>query len=99
MFLDLISALQNRGLSTPILTNRILLLTLSCSFLAQLGLIYLAPLQQIFQTEALVARDFGVVCALAGVSFVAHEGRRRWERALERESMALGRGVGGMDVV
>jgi Ca2+-transporting ATPase len=83
--------LQSRGLFTGIRTNRILLLTLSVSFLAQLGLIYIPLLQHIFQTEALGFRDLGVVLSLASLSFAGHEVRRHYERLKERESM--GRGV------
>jgi len=94
VFLDLISALQNRGLFTQLLTNRILLITLSTSFLAQLALIYVPLLQHIFQTEALAFRDLGIVLALAAGSFVCHEGRRVFERGLERKIMDIG--IGGM---
>ena len=91
VFLDLVSALQSRGLFTGIATNKILLLTLSISSLSQLGLIYIPLLQHIFQTEALGFRDLGVVVMLASVSFGGHEVRRHYERAKEREGMIRGR--------
>lgn len=90
VFLDLVSALQNRGLFTSLTTNRILLLTLSISFLAQLGLVYIPLLQSIFQTEALGFRDLGVVISLAALSFAGHEVRRHYERVKEREGMGRG---------
>ena len=40
-------------------------LSVGCSLLAQLAVIYCAPLQAIFQTEALGARDLASICALA----------------------------------
>ncbi|KAL8293642.1 hypothetical protein RQP46_000343 [Phenoliferia psychrophenolica] len=69
VFLDLASALQNRGLNVPLLfgaPNKLLLLTVSISFLAQLSLIYVPFLQSVFQTEALSFRDFSVLLTIAG---------------------------------
>ena len=66
--------------------NRMLFLTISISFLCQLALIYAAPLQHIFQTEALSARDLFMLLGLAATSMGLHEGRRWWERKVnERE--------------
>ena len=68
------------------LRNRMLFLTISISFICQLGLIYVPPLQHIFQTEALNARDLLMLLGLAATSMVLHEGRRWWERKInERE--------------
>ncbi|KAK4704970.1 hypothetical protein P7C70_g1229, partial [Phenoliferia sp. Uapishka_3] len=50
VFLDLASALQNRGLNVPLLfgsPNKLLLLTVSISFIAQLSLIYVPWLQSL----------------------------------------------------
>ncbi|KJE02993.1 Ca2+-transporting ATPase [Cryptococcus gattii NT-10] len=80
VFLDLVSALQNRGLTTPMFRNRMLFLTISVSFICQLALIYIPLLQHIFQTEALSARDLFMLLGLAGTSMGLHEGRRWWER-------------------
>ncbi|CAD6581870.1 MAG: High affinity Ca2+/Mn2+ P-type ATPase-like protein [Tremellales sp. Tagirdzhanova-0007] len=86
VFLDLVSALQNRGLTCALFRNRMLFLTISISFICQLGLIYVPPLQHIFQTEALSARDLLTLLVLAASSMGAHEGRRWWERKInERE--------------
>ena len=72
-----------------------LFLTVSVSFVAQLALVYVSPLQHIFQTEALSARDLLMLLGLAATSMGAHEGRRWWERKLvEREIFELT--VGGM---
>ncbi|KZV79495.1 HAD-like protein, partial [Exidia glandulosa HHB12029] len=85
VFLDLVSALQNRGLSCGILHNRMLLTTVSASFCAQLGLIYVPFMQRIFQTQSLESRDLMHLLALAGASFSLHEVRRRYERRLNAE--------------
>ncbi|EJD46936.1 calcium-transporting P [Auricularia subglabra TFB-10046 SS5] len=82
VFLDLVSALQNRGLSCGILQNRMLLTTVSVSFCAQLALIYVPFMQTIFLTESLESQDLFHLLALAGTSFALHEGRRRYERRL-----------------
>lgn len=84
VFLDLVSAIQNRGLGCGLTQNRMLIATVAISFLSQLGLIYLPFMQAIFQTEALPLDDLFLLFALAGSSFVLHEGRRRYERALNQ---------------
>ncbi|CDZ96883.1 calcium-transporting atpase [Phaffia rhodozyma] len=85
VFLDLASAIQNRGLSCRLVQNKMLFLTCSISFLAQLGLIYLPFLQGVFQTQALSLRDFGTVLAFGLGSVTLHEGRRMWERSIIEE--------------
>ncbi|EST09416.1 Cation-transporting P-type ATPase, N-terminal [Kalmanozyma brasiliensis GHG001] len=96
VFLDLVSAVQNRGLYTAITANRMLGLTVSISLVAQLGMVYLPPLQGVFQTTGLALGDLVFLAAIAGVSFVLHEGRRFVERrVVERElgeSAAVGSG-------
>lgn len=82
VFLDLVSAIQNRGLTCPMFRNRMLTLAVGISFFVQLGLIYVAPLQHIFQTEALSARDLLMLLGLAATSMGLHEGRRWYERGL-----------------
>ncbi|KIR36499.1 calcium-transporting P-type ATPase, PMR1-type [Cryptococcus deuterogattii MMRL2647] len=95
VFLDLVSALQNRGLTTPMFRNRMLFLTISVSFICQLALIYIPLLQHIFQTEALSARDLFMLLGLAGTSMGLHEGRRWWERK-QVEAEILEKSVGAM---
>lgn len=95
VFLDLVSALQNRGLTCPMFRNRMLFLTVSISFLAQLGLVYIPLLQHIFQTEALSARDLLLLIGLAATSMGLHEGRRWWERKVSEREIFEG-GVGAM---
>jgi len=82
VFLDLISAIQNRGLGCGLTQNRMLVTTVSVSFLVQLTLIYVPFMQAIFQTEALQLQDLFTLLALAGTSMVLHEGRRRYERSV-----------------
>ncbi len=84
VFLDLISAIQNRGLGCGPTQNRMLIVTVAISFLSQLGLIYIPFMQAIFQTEALPLDDLLLLFALAGSSFALHEGRRWYERALNQ---------------
>ncbi|KAH9174469.1 calcium-transporting ATPase [Lactarius sanguifluus] len=84
VFLDLISAVQNRGLGCGLTQNRMLVVTVAISFLSQLGLIYIPFMQAIFQTSALPLDDLLLLFALAGTSFVTHEGRRRYERVLNQ---------------
>lgn len=95
VFLDLVSALQNRGLTTPMFRNRMLFLTISVSFICQLALIYIPLLQHVFQTEALSARDLFMLLGLAGTSMGLHEGRRWWERK-QVEAEILEKSAGGM---
>ncbi|GAA5898248.1 hypothetical protein JCM8208_000195 [Rhodotorula glutinis] len=87
VFLDLASALQNRGLNVPLLfsnsstkTNSMLLLAVGTSFVVQLSLVYVPFLQSVFQTQALSARDLGVLLLLGACSMAVHEWRRRYER-------------------
>jgi Ca2+-transporting ATPase len=84
VFLDLVSAIQNRGLGCGITQNRLLLITVGVSFLSQLGLVYVPFMQAIFQTEALRMDDLLLLLAFAGSSFVMHETRRRYERSLNQ---------------
>ncbi|OSX61640.1 hypothetical protein POSPLADRAFT_1046930 [Postia placenta MAD-698-R-SB12] len=82
VFLDLVSAVQNRGLGCGLLQNPMLVTTVSTSFLVQLGLIYLPFMQSIFQTEALSMTDISRLLLIAAVSAALHEVRRRYERSL-----------------
>ncbi|KAI9510330.1 Ca-transporting ATPase [Russula earlei] len=81
VFLDLISAIQNRGLGCGLTQNQMLLITVATSFLSQLGLIYVPFLQAVFQTESLAMDDLFLLFALAASSFALHESRRRYERS------------------
>ena len=85
VFLDLVSALQNRGLGCGLTQNKMLLTTVSISFLTQLGLIYVPFMQAIFQTASLDFQDLFMLLTLAGISMTLHEGRRRYERSVNAD--------------
>lgn len=85
VFLDLVSALQNRGLGCGLTKNKMLIGTVSVSFAVQLTLIYVPFMQSIFQTAALDLGDLIMLLMLAGISATLHEGRRRYERALNAD--------------
>ncbi|GAC96061.1 hypothetical protein PHSY_003640 [Pseudozyma hubeiensis SY62] len=87
VFLDLVSAVQNRGLYTPIGANRMLGLTVSISLVAQLAMVYFPPLQGVFQTTGLALADLVFLAMIAGVSFGLHEVRRTWERRVADEEV------------
>jgi Ca2+-transporting ATPase len=72
-----------------------LILTVSVSFICQIALIYVGPLQHVFQTEALSARDLLMLLGLGATSMLAHEGRRWWERG-EVAKEILESSIGGM---
>lgn len=83
VFLDLVSAIQNRGLGCGLFQNRMLLSTVSVSLLVQFALVYVPFMQAIFQTEALSGHDLTTLLLLAATSFVLHECRRRYERSVD----------------
>ncbi|GJE98186.1 calcium-transporting ATPase [Phanerochaete sordida] len=85
VFLDLVSALQNRGLGCGITQNKMLIGTVSVSFVVQLALIYVPLMQGVFQTDALDLGDLAMLLILAGISATLHEGRRRYERSLNAD--------------
>ncbi|KAI0343602.1 calcium-transporting ATPase [Trametopsis cervina] len=82
VFLDLVSALQNRGLGCGITQNKMLITTVSISFLSQLALIYVPFMQKIFQTASLDLDDLATLLGLGCISAGLHELRRRYERSL-----------------
>ncbi|KAK7021814.1 High affinity Ca2+/Mn2+ P-type ATPase-like protein [Paramarasmius palmivorus] len=94
VFLDLVSAIQNRGINCGITQNKMLVTTVSISAITQFGLVYVPLMQSVFQTAALSMKDLSVILMLAGISFVLHEMRRKWER----QRMAEG-GLGGRRTV
>ncbi|KAG6853669.1 hypothetical protein C0991_002467 [Blastosporella zonata] len=85
VFLDLVSAVQNRGLGCGLVQNKMLVGTVSVSALTQLALVYVPFMQRIFQTAALSLSDLSVILSLAALSLVMHEGRRTYERKLNAE--------------
>ncbi|KAF4620920.1 hypothetical protein D9613_000938 [Agrocybe pediades] len=85
VFLDLVSAIQNRGLGCSLFQNKMLIGTVSVSFLTQLALVYVGFMQKIFQTAALSLHDLGMILGLAAVSMTLHEGRRWYERRIDAD--------------
>lgn len=83
VFLDLVSAVQNRGLGCGLIQNKMLVTTVSISFFVQLALVYVPFMQAIFQTDALGGKDILTILLIATTSFVLHEGRRRFERTVQ----------------
>ncbi|KAK4052906.1 High affinity Ca2+/Mn2+ P-type ATPase-like protein [Microbotryomycetes sp. JL221] len=92
VFLDLVSALQNRGLNVSMFgsqSNKMLMTTVTVSFVAQLSLIYVPLLQSVFHTASLSLRDLSLLLFLASCSFSMHEVRRRYERRSVMEEVWL----------
>ncbi|KAJ7578276.1 Ca-transporting ATPase [Mycena floridula] len=85
VFLDLVSAIQNRGIGCGLLQNRMLVTTVSISAAVQLALVYVPVMQSIFQTAELSFSDLSVILGLAATSFCLHEVRRSFERRLNAE--------------
>jgi Ca2+-transporting ATPase len=83
--LDLVSAIQNRGLGCALTQNTLLLTTVGISFITQLALIYVGFMQSIFQTDALSGRDLGIILSLGALSFTLHEVRRWYERKIDAD--------------
>ena len=67
-----------------------LITTVSISFVTQLALIYVGFMQKIFHTAPLGSGDLGIILGLAVGSFWMHEGRRWYERRLDREEVWVG---------
>ncbi|KIK34276.1 hypothetical protein CY34DRAFT_17832 [Suillus luteus UH-Slu-Lm8-n1] len=65
--------------------NKMLVTTVSMSFLVQLALVYVPFMQAIFQTDALGWKDILTILLIAATSFVLHEGRRRFERGVQSD--------------
>ncbi|KAH0588507.1 hypothetical protein H2248_004338 [Termitomyces sp. 'cryptogamus'] len=87
VFLDLVSAVQNRALGCGLFQNKMLVGTVCVSALTQLALVYVPFMQRIFQTAALSPTDLSVILSLAALSLVLHEGRRSYERKLNAEQV------------
>ncbi|KAF8132000.1 hypothetical protein EV363DRAFT_1398374 [Boletus edulis] len=85
VFLDLVCAVQSRGLGCGLFQNKMLISTVSVSLLSLFALVYVPFMQAIFQTEALASGDFMTLVLLAITSFVLHEGRRRYERSIDAD--------------
>ena len=67
-----------------------LITTVSISFITQIALIYVGFMQKIFHTAPLGSGDLGIIVGLAMMSFWLHEGRRWYERRLDRDEVWVG---------
>jgi Ca2+-transporting ATPase len=61
----------------------------SLSLLGQLAVIYLPPLQYIFQTESLSLEDLLLLAALSSSVFVVCEAKKFFQRYPRRSRMSL----------
>ena len=50
-----------------------------------MGIVYVPFMQGVFQTVGLAGNDLGFVMVIAGIGFVLHEGRRRYERSVNAD--------------
>ncbi|GFY72533.1 calcium-transporting ATPase type 2C member 1 [Trichonephila inaurata madagascariensis] len=90
VFFDMFNALSCRSQTKSIFTiglysNRMFLLAVTGSVIGQLLVIYFAPLQRIFQTEALPLSDILMLVALTSSVFVVSEIKKLIERTLLRK--------------
>ena len=90
VFFDMFNALTCRSASKSVLNGTLRLVgkgsnsmfnyAVSASILGQLAVIYLPPLQKVFQTEALSLGDLFRLVALASLVFWVDEGRKFYLR-------------------
>ncbi|XP_054715664.1 calcium-transporting ATPase type 2C member 1-like [Uloborus diversus] len=90
VFFDMFNALSCRSQTKSIFTiglcsNRMFLLAVTGSVVGQLLVIYFAPLQRIFQTEALPLSDILMLVALTSSVFVVSEVKKMIERTILRK--------------
>lgn len=90
VFFDMFNALSCRSQTKSIFTigfcsNRMFLLAVTGSVIGQLLVIYFAPLQQIFQTEALPLSDILMLVALTSSVFLVSEVKKLIERVIRRK--------------
>ncbi|XP_059138634.1 calcium-transporting ATPase type 2C member 1-like [Physella acuta] len=88
VFFDMFNALSCRSFSKSIFTiglttNKMFLYAVGGSLVGQLLVIYLPPLQKIFQTEALFLSDFALLISLTSTVFVFSEIRKYFIRRSE----------------
>lgn len=67
---------ETRSVFTGLFSNKYLLAAVGVSCLLLISMIYLAPLQEIFQTEPLSARDWAVVLLIAPMAIAVMEARK-----------------------
>ena len=89
VFFDMFNALSCRSQTKSIFTiglcsNKMLLVAITLSVIGQMLVIYFPPLQRVFQTEALTAKDILFLVALTSSVFVISEIKKFIERQLSR---------------
>ncbi|KOC61582.1 Calcium-transporting ATPase type 2C member 1 [Habropoda laboriosa] len=89
VFFDMFNALSCRSQTKSIFTiglwsNKMFLVAVTLSVIGQMLVIYFPPLQRIFQTEALSAKDILFLVALTSSVFVISEIKKFIERQLYR---------------
>ncbi|XP_011876374.1 PREDICTED: calcium-transporting ATPase type 2C member 1 isoform X1 [Vollenhovia emeryi] len=89
VFFDMFNALSCRSQTKSIFTiglwsNKMFLVAVTLSVIGQMLVIYFPPLQRIFQTEALTAKDLLFLAALTSSVFVISEIKKFIERQLQR---------------
>jgi Ca2+-transporting ATPase len=85
VFFDMFNALTCRSQERLVaeigfFSNRMFCVAVTLSILGQLAVIYLPPLQYVFQTEALSAGDLFLLVGLSSTVFVVSEGKKFLER-------------------
>ncbi|KAL0099243.1 hypothetical protein PUN28_020072 [Cardiocondyla obscurior] len=89
VFFDMFNALSCRSQTKSIFTiglwsNKMFLVAVTLSVIGQMFVIYFPPLQRIFQTEALTAKDLLFLATLTSSVFVISEIKKFIERQLQR---------------
>lgn len=101
---DMFNALTCRSVSKSVLTGDLPLVgprsnamfnyAVALSLLGQLAVVYLPPLQAVFQTEALSFTDLGGLVALASLVFWVDEARKYMLRKKYGAAGAMGKSTG-----
>ncbi|XP_044006529.1 calcium-transporting ATPase type 2C member 1 isoform X4 [Aphidius gifuensis] len=89
VFFDMFNALSCRSQTKSIfsigfLSNKMFLIAVTLSVVGQMLVIYFPPLQRVFQTEALTAKDIVFLVALTSSVFIISEIKKFLERQWER---------------
>ncbi|TRY75311.1 hypothetical protein TCAL_01655 [Tigriopus californicus] len=91
VFFDMFNALSSRSQERLIyeigfFSNRVFVLAVSLSILGQFAVIYLPPLQYVFQTEALAFSDLVLLTLLSSSVFIVSETKKLWDRGHLRKT-------------
>lgn len=99
VFFDMFNALSSRSQERLIyeigfFSNKMFVVAVTLSILGQLAVIYLPPLQFIFQTESLALEDLLLLFALSSSVFVICETKKLFERFRAKDFNSKRRGGG-----